>query len=156
MEIKLIKEKKLKEKICMDILRDLPEWFGIETSLLEYVQGVAEKEFYTTLDQGRHVGFFSVKRLNNSTAELYVNGVLKEYHRKGIGREMIKRIEDNLKQRGFKLLMVKTIGESANNISYSKTRSFYKNMGFLPLEEIKEIWGVDNPCLIMVKPLISS
>ena len=155
MEIQLIKEKKLKEKICMDILRDLPEWFGIETSLLEYVQGVAEKEFYTTVDQGKYVGFFSVKLLNNATAELYVNGVLKEYHRKGIGRKMIERIEDSLKQRGFKLLMVKTIGESVNNISYSKTRSFYKDMGFLPLEEIKEIWGVDNPCLIMVKPLSS-
>ncbi|MGH4139155.1 hypothetical protein [Clostridium sp.] len=34
-----------------------------------------------------------------------------------------------------------------------ETREFYKNVGFCPLEEIKEIWGDKNPCLIMVKTI---
>ena len=153
MEIQVIRDKKIKREICIEILRDLPEWFGIEASLLEYIQGVEDKEFYTALVKGRNVGFFSVKTINDSTAELYVNGILREFHRQGVGRRFIQRIEEDLRRKGFKLLMVKTIGESLSNLPYSKTRSFYRSMGFLPLEEIEEIWGTDNPCLIMVKPL---
>ena len=33
-----------------------------------------------------------------------------------------------------------------------RTRGFYDRMGFEPLEE-NELWGAENPCLIMVKQL---
>lgn len=154
MKIQVIKDKELKKEVCAEILKDLPEWFGIEGSLLDYIQGVGNKEFYAALLQEKYIGFFSVKIINEFTAEFYVNGVLKEFHRKGIGREIAKTIEADLKGRGFKLLMVKTISESLDNIPYSKTRNFYRSIGFFPLEEIKEIWGMDSPCLIMVKSLL--
>lgn len=47
--------------------------------------------------------------------------------------------------------MVKTLGESHPDVNYKSTREFYYKAGFFPLEEIKEIWGKENPCLIMVK-----
>ena len=37
---------------------------------------------------------------------------------------------------------------------YKETRAFYSALGFTPLEETKAFWGKDNPCLIMVKPLL--
>lgn len=46
--------------------------------------------------------------------------------------------------------MVKTLGESHPDVYYEKTRRFYKKAGFYPLEEIKEIWGEQSPCLIMI------
>lgn len=51
----------------------------------------------------------------------------------------------------IKFLMVKTLGESHPDVNYKSTREFYYKAGFFPLEEIKEIWGKENPCLIMVK-----
>ena len=60
----------------------------------------------------------------------------------------IELIEDEIK-----FFMVKTLGESHPDENYKITREFYKKLGFYPLEEIKEIWGESNPCLIMVKTL---
>jgi hypothetical protein len=48
---------------------------------------------------------------------------------------------------------VKTLSDVKPDDAYAKTRSFYAEMGFRPLETIVEIWGETNPCLIMVKAL---
>jgi hypothetical protein len=49
--------------------------------------------------------------------------------------------------------MVKTLGESSDYEYYKGTREFYGSVGFYPLEEIKEIWNDENPCLIMLMSL---
>ena len=53
----------------------------------------------------------------------------------------------------MKFLIVKTLGDSHPDNNYKRTRGFYNKVGFYPLEEIKEIWGEENPCLIMVKSI---
>jgi len=47
-------------------------------------------------------------------------------------------------------LQVKTLDKSHPDKNYACTRKFYEAMGFRPLECIPELWGKDNPCLIMV------
>lgn len=153
MKIEKIENKTLKKEICLKILRDLPEWFGIESSLLEYSEEVVEKDFYTAFVSDEPVAFVSVKINNEYTAEIYVIGILKKFHRMGIGKILIEEIEKNLIEKGYKFLTVKTVSESLDNEAYAKTRFFYKKIGFLPLEEIVEIWGKDNPCLIMIKTI---
>lgn len=151
--IRSIEDRYLKSKITSDILTTLPEWFGIEESINEYILGVKDSLYYLILKDDKYIGFFSIKIVNKVTAELYVNGIVKEYHRKGIGGYSIKYIEDSLRSRGIKILIVKTVGEGLNNIPYKNTRRYYTKVGFLPLEEIVGIWG-DIPCLIMIKSLI--
>ena len=153
LDLEKIEDKIRKKEVCLKILRDLPEWFGIESSLLKYSEEVMEKDFYTVLISGEPAAFVSVKINNEFTAEIYVIGMLKKFHRMGIGKILIEKIEKNLIEKGYKFLMVKTVSESLDNAAYAKTRLFYKKVGFLPLEEIVEIWGEKNPCLIMVKTL---
>ncbi|MBI9015076.1 MAG: hypothetical protein JEZ08_22785 [Clostridiales bacterium] len=43
--IKVINDPVKKSEICLNVLRDLPEWFGIEESLLNYVEHVKSLEF---------------------------------------------------------------------------------------------------------------
>jgi hypothetical protein len=50
-------------------------------------------------------------------------------------------------------MQVKTLGPSRLDEHYAKTRAFYEAMGFRPLEEFKQIWDENNPCLVMVKRL---
>ena len=50
------------------------------------------------------------------------------------------------------LLQVKTLGPARPDAGYERTRRFYAQLGFLPLEEIHGLWP-ENPCLIMVKAL---
>lgn len=140
-----------KEKITNDILRGLPEWFGIEESIVKYVNEVKNTDFYAVYDSSLPIGFISIKSNNVFTSEIYVMGILKEYHNKGIGKKLIRKSEEVLKMNDYKFLMVKTLGESHPDKYYKSTREFYSKVGFYPLEEINELWGKENPCLIMAK-----
>jgi len=148
-----IEEPDPKSDITDAILRELPQWFGIEKSIADYVSGVREKPFYASFDGDKCIGFISIKENNPYTAEIYVMGVLPHYHRHGIGRSLYHVAQTYVQGAGYKLFMVKTVGESCEYEPYRKTRDFYTGMGFLPLEEIREIWDEENPCLIMVKCL---
>ena len=150
---KLIDDEELKSNITDFVLRQLPDWFGIEESIIEYVGNVKETIFYTAFDDGKPIGFLSLKINNEYTSEIYAMGILKEYHNKGIGRDLVEKAVSYSLENNYKLLMVKTLGESHPDKNYKKTREFYRKVGFYPLEEIKEIWGEQSPCLLMVRSL---
>ncbi|YCO02593.1 GNAT family N-acetyltransferase [Vibrio sp. VNB-15] len=140
-------------KACEGVLRTLPEWFGREDSLIEYVAEIDALDTYTAWDGDNLVGFFSVNYHNPYSAELHVLAVHKDYHRRGIGLLLFQTIEKELKAKSVKLLQVKTLGVSANDPNYEKTRHFYTALGFYALEEVEDFWGEGTPCLFMVKAI---
>jgi GNAT superfamily N-acetyltransferase len=137
---------------CESILRALPDWFGIEASNVAYVRSLSELPGLVALDGEEVVGFLAVRRHNPSTSEVHVMGVRADRHRSGIGRALIVRAEQELLAPTTRLLEVKTLGPSHPDPFYARTRAFYSALGFLPLEETN-LWGDDQPCLILVKPL---
>ena len=151
-KIKIVKDTNKKSDICDMILRNLPEWFGVEAAIKEYVNGVKEQTFIAAYISNKPIGFLSIKEPNKYTSQIYVLGILKEFHRRGIGKKLVKKAIDLL-NKDKKFLTVKTLGESHPDEYYQLTRKFYENIGFYPLEEIMEIWGKENPCLFMVKVL---
>ncbi|EMS70401.1 GNAT family N-acetyltransferase [Ruminiclostridium cellobioparum] len=142
-----------KSNITNSILRLLPEWFGIEEAIVEYAGGSGNTDFYAAYRLDEPVGFISIKAINIYTSEIYVTAVLKEYQHMGIGKKLLETAQEELINKNVKFLMVKTLGDSHPDEYYMKTRKFYCKMGFYPLEELKEIWGEECPCLIMVKAL---
>lgn len=146
-------EAKKKSAIADTILHALPEWFGIETAIVEYVEGVVPSKFYVANDGEDPVGFLSIMAHNPHTSEIYVMGILESFHRQGIGSALLQVAEDDLRKEHVRFLMVKTLGNSHPDVHYARTREFYTRSGFYPLEEIPEIWGPANPCLVMVKAL---
>lgn len=149
--IKLIENADDKSRITEKILRKLPNWFGIEEAIVDYIARSRDKVFYAASDGSEEIGFLYLKAHNPFTAELYVIGLLEQYHRQGIGRDLILKAEQYLRANNYRFLMVKTLGESRKNEHYDRTRQFYRSIGFYPLEEFTEIWGEANPCLIMVR-----
>lgn len=149
--IKEITDIELKSKITDEILHSLPKWFGIEKSIQEYIQGVKNRIFYAAFENEETIGFLCIKGNNQFTAEIYVIGILEQYHRKGIGQKLLLKVENYLRNHNYRFLMVKTLSDSCDYEYYQRTRGFYKSQGFYPLEEIIEVWGKENPCLIMVK-----
>ncbi|MDR2899382.1 MAG: GNAT family N-acetyltransferase [Clostridiales bacterium] len=109
--------------------------------------------FYTELDDERAVGFVAVKMHNIYTAEIYVMGVLENYHRQGIGRKLVEQAGKYCRENHMEFLTVKTVDEANPHEGYRKTREFYKSAGFKPLEVFPLLWGKDNPCLFLVKGL---
>ena len=135
------------------LLETVPEWFGQPDSNAEYIDDARTMETWTVRDDGGQVvGVTLVARHFEHSAEIHFTVVDRVVHGTGVGTAMIRSIEAKARQGGVKLLQVKTLGASHPDPHYARTRHFYENMGFLPLEETN-VWGEATPCLIMVKPL---
>jgi len=153
LKITEILDPKEKSKICENILRSLSLWFGIESAIKDYIEGVKDTLFYTVKIDEIPIGFISIKYHFNITSEIYVMGINKKYHRKGLGKKLIIHVENELKKTNKRFLTVKTLSDSHPDENYKKTREFYKNIGFYPLEEFKTLWDENSPCLFLVKIL---
>ena len=148
--IRLMKEDEA--DLCEAILRELPDWFGIEESIVQYAKDLSKMETYVAELDETIGGFLTLSQHNPHSAEIQVMAIRRQYHRQGLGRALVVNAEQVLKQRGTTYLEVKTLGPSRPNEHYGRTRDFYVAMGFCPLEE-NRLWGERNPCLILVKHL---
>lgn len=153
MQIKKVTDPNLKSQYCNSILRSLPLWFGIESAIIDYVNDVKTMETWAAYQQDHVIGFVSVHRHFPQSAEIHVMGILQNYHRQGIGHQLVNTIESDLRKEGVRFLTVKTLSASRPNQEYDRTRNFYLKAGFTPLEEFKTLWGEANPCLLLVKHL---
>jgi len=107
--------------------------------------------FFAAFTETGVAGFLTVKENNSYTAEIHVMGIKKEHHRKGIGKELYNACYAWCKNKGYEYLQVKTLDESHPDANYAITRKYYFSMGFRPLECLPDLWGKENPCLIMVQ-----
>jgi GNAT superfamily N-acetyltransferase len=144
---------KQRSSTCEAILHALPGWFGLETANEAYIRDVAALPTFAARRGGTTLGFLSLKLHTSAAAEIYVMGVLPSEHRRGIGSALVRAAELWLETLGVEYLQVKTLGPSHPSERYAGTRKFYERIGFRPLEELTAIWGVDNPCLILLKHL---
>lgn len=154
MIIKEICDIQEKKEISTSILESLPNWFGIQESRQEYISESSNLPFFAAIDESNPVGFISVKENNRYTAEIYVMGVLPDSHNQGIGKSLVSRVLQWAKEKGYEFLQVKTLDESHPDIYYAKTRKFYTSVGFKPLECLPDLWGKENPCLIMIQHIV--
>jgi GNAT superfamily N-acetyltransferase len=135
------------------ILRALPGWFGIEQALVDYARAADQLPTFVAARGAETVGFLSLKPTSADAIEVHVMAVLPGDHRRGAGRALVERAAAYARAEGFTLLHVKTLAPSHPDPGYAATRAFYAAVGFLPLEELPEVWGPDDPCLLMVKAL---
>ena len=140
-------------KLCEKILRALPDWFGIEESLLQYVKDANIMPTMLAKVDDVVVGFITIKKHFSDSAEIHCMGILPQYHRKGIGKLLIEELENHLNSDGIKILQVKTVSANRECNAYAKTRDFYKAVGFIPLEVFPTFWDKANPCLVLVKQI---
>ena len=154
---------------CEAVLRALPDWFGIEESIREYVRDVEKLPTFVAEEVvgdaggdaatvaaeagGAVVGLLAVASHSAVAAEIQVIGVLADRHRGGIGRALLAAAEGWLRERGVRYLTVKTLSSTDPDPGYAGTRAFYEATGFVPLMELPTLWGAGNPCLVMLKTL---
>ena len=99
------------------------------------------------------IGFYSVREENIDVLDMYVLGVLKEYHNKGVGSLLQEFVDKYALSKGYKYLMVLTLAKKANNKEYLLTRNFYLKMNFSDFYQNDDIFDKNNPCQIMIKQL---
>jgi len=140
------------EVACEAILRALPEWFGIEESLVGHVRDCMALQTSVVDVDGVVVGFLTLEPLGPRSAEIRAVAVAPEHHGRGYGRLLVEHAECALLGRSVDTLQVKTLSSSDPDPSYRRTRGFYEHLGFRPLRETLE-WGEASPCVVMVKHL---
>lgn len=134
------------------ILRSLPAWFGIEESLLEYVESARTQESYLVLAGDVVVGVGLVVRRFPESAEIELLAVHADHRGRGAGRVLIEAIVEAVTRDGIQLLSVHTVGPSYEDEAYAATRAFYRRVGFVPVQEFEGLdW--EGPTLLMVRAL---
>lgn len=151
--IEQIKDMDLKRTIARRILEALTDWFEVEESRERYIAESGDYIFLAAKENGEYAGFLCLKETGKETVELAVMGVLKEYHRNGIGRKLFEEARKIAKENGYLFMQVKTVQMGVYE-DYDITNRFYLACGFKEFEVIKELWGEDNPCQIYVMSLM--
>ena len=138
---------------CASILAELPEWFGIPRSNAEYAAAAEREPAWVAEDNGETVGVMVLTDHGFSAIDVHLLAVRPQFHGRGVGRALIRQALAVTRDLGKPYLTVKTQGPLAGYEPYERTRRFYEAVGFKGLEEFTEIWGPENPCLIMIMPV---
>ncbi|MBN1879173.1 GNAT family N-acetyltransferase [bacterium] len=137
--------------VCNEILRALPNWFGIEQAVVDYVNDVRELPFVTAVLYGKVIGFCAIRIHFGINAEMAVLGIFEDFHGIGIGTRLFQFIEEFCRDQRIAIMTVKTLSASHPDPGYAATRRFYEHVGFRGMEEFPTLWGKANPCLYMMK-----
>lgn len=150
--IEQIQDTGLKRTIARKVLEALHDWFEVDESREKYIADCAGWIFLAAKEDDEYAGFLCLKETGNATVELAVMGVLREYHRKGLGRALFEEAKKIAAEEGYSFMQVKTVKMGVYP-DYDDTNRFYRSLGFQEFEVISEIWGEDNPCQIYVMSL---
>ena len=152
MEIREIAASEEKQRIARLVLEALPDWFGIPEAREDYIEKSASQPFFAVFDGEKAIGFLYLAETGKDTAELYVMGVLQEYHRHGIGKALFAAAEQRAKELGYSFLQVKTV-QMGKYPEYDATNRFYLALGFREFEVFPTLWDERNPCQVYVMAL---
>lgn len=149
MRIQMLDDRQEKQRVARVILEALPEWFGIPEARENYIRESADKIMLVSSEGGEPDGFLCLKETGRDTLELAVMGVLKEYHRQGVGTALVQAAKRIARERSYSFLQVKTV-QMGRYPEYDATNRFYLSLGFKEFEVFPTLWDEWNPCQIYV------
>ena len=151
-EIRFLTDAEQKKQVARTILEALTDWFGVEESREGYIDGSAGWTFVSAWEGEKPVGFLCLKETGRDTVELAVMGVLRDVHRKGVGRALFAAAKERAKEDGYSFMQVKTV-QMGRYPDYDDTNRFYLAMGFREFEVFPTLWDEANPCQVYVMAL---
>ena len=150
--IRQILEIEEKMRIARLILESLFDWFEIPETREKYIRDSADQIMVAAFEDDKPMGFICLKETGKETVELSVMGVLKEYHRKGVGKSLFKFAKEIAIEKGYSFMQVKTVKMGVYD-DYDKTNKFYLALGFKEFEVFPDFWDEANPCQVYVMSL---
>ena len=152
MTIRQITDPSEKAAVSRAVLEALRDWFEVDDSREYYIRESRNWPFFAAFDSETPIGFLCLKETGKQTVELAVMGVLKTYHRHGVGRQLFETAAGYARSAGYQFMQVKTVKEGMYP-DYDATNRFYQSLGFCELEVFPDLWDKDNPCQVYVMNL---
>jgi rhodanese-related sulfurtransferase/GNAT superfamily N-acetyltransferase len=137
---------------CDAIVASLPGWFGDPTGLRDCAEAVRSQPGYVSMVDRTPVGFLTFTTPRPSVAEISWMAVHAKHRGSGHGRALLEALVDALHVARARFVVVKTLSDRDPDDGYAQTRAFYLAMGFTPLLDL-DIWGPDNPALLLVRTI---
>ena len=150
-EIREVRDANQKMAVVAQVLKDLPEWFGIPESTQAYIEGATTLQVWAAYQESDLTGFVSLSYSSEDCAEIDCLGVKKSYQGRKIGSQLLATLESEARKK-VDYLQVKTVAEGSNK-DYDRTIVFYRSLGFKKLEIFPQLWGPQNPCQILIKKM---
>ena len=106
---------------------------------------------WVTDDDDRPVGvaYYAPERMTEGTWNLYMIAVHPDRQRQGRGAALISHVEESLKSRGARLLLV----ETSSLARFEPTQAFYKSLNFEEEARIRDFYNVGEDKVIFRKRL---
>ncbi len=107
--------------------------------------------FLIARHQQQVVGFacYGLRPLTHGAYDLYWIAVSPEYKRQGIGRQLLERVEQDIRLQGGRLIFVETSGQP----KYQPARDFYLGTGYEQEATIREFYKPGDDLVIFTKRL---
>ena len=84
-------------------------------------------QFLAVLDDERVIGSGAIRKWDDTTAELKRMWLLEDYHGRGIGYQLITRLLDFARTRGYRRIILQT------GLEQSRAVKFYRRVGFVEI-----------------------
>ena len=132
-----------RRQICEKITRDLPAWFGREDANQQYFEDARKHTAIAAFDQDNAIGLLVYKEefesdLYSTVLNIHWLGVLRSYHRQGVGKILLKKLIEIGSNRNVDTVTVETLDPEVKNDHYLKTYNFYKACGFKIFNQFEE------------------
>lgn len=124
----------------------------LDDMISDYFNNVdTEDIWFTYIDNNKPIaiGYCVPEKFTEGTYNLLAIGVSKEFQRKGIASVMIKYIEELLKQKEVRILII----ETSSNDTQIGARNLYPKIGYAQVGVIKEFWKEGEDKVIFWKKL---
>jgi len=133
---------------------DKKGWFTEEARKKFIPLDIRVQKGFVAEEDGKVVGFITYTTYDYNPIIGWI-GVDPDYHRKGVGKALVERVENELKGIGAEMLSVETpTKEEGIGSSYEGTYKFYEAMGFeVERTRVIESEGIRTNMAILKKSL---
>ncbi|HAT8894503.1 TPA: GNAT family N-acetyltransferase [Legionella pneumophila] len=142
----------LAQTLCQTITKDLPEYFGLPEANEHYAIGVKTRTNFAAKNELDIIGLVSIDFPYPNNANIYWMAVKRDFHRQGVGKQLIEAACQLAKTQGAKTITVETLSPSESEENYLKTYRFYQSVGFNALFDLKPA-GYEWNMVYMMKQL---
>ncbi len=104
------------------------------------------------IDEPTFIAYCAAEQMTEGTWNLYLIAVHESMQGSGIGRRVLTYVEEELKQRGVRVLIIETSGLE----SFQSTRDFYAKAGYTEEARIRDFYQAGEDKVVFWKSLVVS
>ena len=135
----------------------------LDEMMSSYFNGENNNELWLTYEEEKAItksgvqsaiaiAYIAPEKMTEGTSNLYLIAIHPDFQGKGIGSLMLEYIEEKLREKGDRILLVETSGLD----SFKQTRNFYRKCGYEEEARIREFYQAGEDKIIFRKSLIDS